>query len=42
MRLAGHAALKGKTIYVYRILIRTPEVKNQGYVGAQHKEILFE
>ena len=27
MRLAGHAVLKGKTIYAYRILIRTPEIK---------------
>jgi hypothetical protein len=29
MRLAGHAVLKAKTIYVYRILIRTPEEKTR-------------
>jgi len=44
MRLAGHAVLKGKTIYAYRILIRNLEKKKQdwvrlGYVGAQYKKI---
>jgi hypothetical protein len=30
MRLAGHAALKGETIYAYRILIRILEEKLRG------------
>ena len=38
MKLAGHAVLKAKTIKAYRILIRTPEKKNHGCVGAQYKK----